>query len=191
MRNLIIKKIQQQPIKKQHGAVLVMSLLMLFVLTLVGVSSINTTTMEEKMSGNTRNRHLAFQSAESAIRDAERFIEDSVINPAAQFNGAGGLYALGNGPSTAEAVTPAWWDTAANSKRTYADVIQDVSALPRYVIESLGGSAVPNDPNAGGQEEGPGAGGQGTIQIFRITAQGTGLTPNSIVVIQAHFGKRI
>lgn len=191
MKNLTNKIFQQQSIKNQQGAVLVMSLLMLFVLTLVGVSSISTTTMEEKMSGNTRNRHLAFQSAESAIRDGERFIQDSVINPAAQFTNINGLYSLGNGPSTADAVTPGWWDTAANSKRTYAGALQDVSAFPRYTIESIGGNAAPNDPNGGGQEEGSGAGGQGTIQVFRITAQGTGLTPNSIVVLQTHFGKRI
>ena len=61
----------QKYIVKNQGAVLVMSLLMLFVLTLIGVSGINTSTLEEKMSGNNRNRLLAFQAAETGIREAE------------------------------------------------------------------------------------------------------------------------
>jgi len=191
MKNLITKNRQQQHIKQQHGAVLVMSLLMLFVLTLIGVSSISTTTMEEKMSGNSRNRHLALQAAETAISDAERFIKDNVNNPVAQFTnlGTNGLYNLGYGPTTTDATDKTWWPGA--NKRTYGAAIQDLSAAPEYTIEYLGETTEESasDGNILGGEEGAGSG--GSIHTFRITVRGTGLTTNSAVVIQSHFGKRI
>lgn len=60
-----------QGITHQSGAVLIISLIMLLLLTLIGTSSMQTTSLEEKMAGNFRDRNLAFQAAESAIRDAE------------------------------------------------------------------------------------------------------------------------
>lgn len=179
--------------KKQSGAVLVMALLMLFVLTLIGVSSMNTTSMEEKMSGNTRNRQLAFQAAETAVRDAERYITNNINNPTAQFtaSGTGGLYTLGNGPSSSEAVDKNWWANTTNPRLTYAGTTQDIKSAPQYTIEYLGETqqSEASSVNLFGGEQG--SGGQGSIQTFRITVRGTGLTNNSVVVIQSHFGKRI
>lgn len=59
-----------QPARAQKGAALVTSLMILFVLTLVGVSAMQTTTLEEKMSGNLRNTNIAFQAAESCLTTA-------------------------------------------------------------------------------------------------------------------------
>ncbi len=56
---------------EQRGAVLVVSLLMLLVMTLIGVTAMQSNIMEEKMAGNFRDVNLAFQSAETALRDAE------------------------------------------------------------------------------------------------------------------------
>ncbi len=55
---------------RQHGAVLVISLLILLVLTLVGVSSLDGSIMEEKMASNSQIAAATFQQAESAIREA-------------------------------------------------------------------------------------------------------------------------
>ena len=64
-------------LKRNHqaGAVLVVSLIFLLVLTIVGVAAMQNTTLEEKMAGNVKDRNLAFQNAESAIREAETFID--------------------------------------------------------------------------------------------------------------------
>lgn len=193
MKNLTLKKDNMQNPYTQQGAVLVMALMMLFVLTLIGVSSISTTSMEEKMSGNTRNRHLAFQASETGARDAERFIADSVNNPVAQFTagGVGGLYSLGNGPSSSDAVNPVWWSAGAgNNKINYTTAVQNVATPPQYTIEYLGETlqAEASDIEITGGE---GGGARGSIHTFRITSRGTGLTNNSVVVIQSHFGKRI
>lgn len=63
-------------LKFQSGVVLFISLIMLLLLTLIGVTSVQTTILEEKMAGNMRNRNLAFQAAEAALRHAEQYVID-------------------------------------------------------------------------------------------------------------------
>jgi len=55
---------------RQHGAVLIVSLLILLVLTLIGVSSLDGSIMEEKMASNSQIATITFQKAESSIREA-------------------------------------------------------------------------------------------------------------------------
>jgi len=66
---------------QQSGAVLIVSIIMLLLLTLIGASSIQTSSLEEKMAGNLRDRNIAFQAAESAIRDAEQDIRGIGTTP--------------------------------------------------------------------------------------------------------------
>lgn len=58
----------------QRGAALITSLILLVVLTVVGVSSLANTVLEERMAGNMRDRQIAFQAAEAALRGGEREI---------------------------------------------------------------------------------------------------------------------
>ena len=57
--------------RAQRGAILMISLMFLVILTMIGLSAMSTTTFEEKMSGSGRDWNLAFAAAEAAIRDAE------------------------------------------------------------------------------------------------------------------------
>ncbi|HKK14559.1 MAG TPA: PilX N-terminal domain-containing pilus assembly protein [Gammaproteobacteria bacterium] len=50
---------------------LVVSLLILLVLTIIGVTAMSTTNLEEKMAGNMRTKNLTFQAAESGLRAGE------------------------------------------------------------------------------------------------------------------------
>ena len=52
---------------KQRGATLIVGLILLLVLTVLGVSGMNTSRMEVRMAGNTQFRQDAFQLAESGI----------------------------------------------------------------------------------------------------------------------------
>ena len=54
----------------QHGSALIIGLIFLVLLTVVGITAMQTTTLEEKMAGNQRDRSVAFQAAETALRDA-------------------------------------------------------------------------------------------------------------------------
>lgn len=55
---------------RQRGAALVMSMMILMILTILGISAMGTASLEEKMSGNTQEATRAFQAAESGLVDA-------------------------------------------------------------------------------------------------------------------------
>lgn len=52
---------------RQKGAVLVVSLIVLLVLTLMGIGGMNSSVMQERMASNAQNSNREFQAAESAI----------------------------------------------------------------------------------------------------------------------------
>jgi hypothetical protein len=54
--------------KEEKGVVIIIALLMLLVLTLIGISSISTTTFQVSISGNERVRTDAFYTAEAGIQ---------------------------------------------------------------------------------------------------------------------------
>ena len=84
----------------QSGVVLIISLILLLAITLIGVTGSNVTSLEERMSANSKDTNLAFQAAEAALRDAEAWLvsyppamttmRTNATNSTAQ--GAGGLY---------------------------------------------------------------------------------------------------
>ena len=59
------------PAQRQGGIALVMALILLLVLTMISVASVQSTSLEEKMSANERDRQLALQSAEAGLRLGE------------------------------------------------------------------------------------------------------------------------
>ena len=66
--------------KKQVGMVLVMALVMLTVLTLIGVTSMSTATLEMKVAGNMQQRNTAFQAAQSRLAFAGSQDDSNPIN---------------------------------------------------------------------------------------------------------------
>ena len=64
---------------KQYGVVLIISLVLLFTLTLIAVSSMGTSRLEQQMTANMRDRQIAFQAAETALRDGERFVQNTPL----------------------------------------------------------------------------------------------------------------
>ncbi|MGE0386734.1 MAG: PilX N-terminal domain-containing pilus assembly protein [Gammaproteobacteria bacterium] len=69
---------------RQNGTVLVVAMVLLVVLTLLGVSAMNTTSLQERMAGNTQELGRAFQTAESglsaAFADPDSFNLTTVVN---------------------------------------------------------------------------------------------------------------
>src|SRR5262245_66634802 len=60
--------------RRQRGAVLVVSLLLLLVMTVLALGASQATRMQERMAGNARDRDMAMQSVEAALRAGERYI---------------------------------------------------------------------------------------------------------------------
>jgi type IV pilus assembly protein PilX len=172
---------------KQRGAVLIISMIILLLLTILGVTSMQSTTLEERMAGNMRDRHLAFEAAEAALLHAEQFLDSIATTGAFDTDGSDGLY----DDSIQKIWTTVDWTGAASGANGYrqADNIgtgEGLSTPPKYVIQhvvSVGSEA--DQSNLDNYGQGTGAGKTG---LFRVTARGTGSSDNSVVILQTVFG---
>jgi len=66
--------------QKQSGVVLIISLIILLLLTIIGVTAMQVTGLEEKMAGNHKDKNVAFQATEAALRDSEQDIKSSRVS---------------------------------------------------------------------------------------------------------------
>lgn len=63
----------------QQGAVLIVALIMLLLLTIIGLSSMRGTVLQENMAGNMRDSNLALQASEAALRKGEQVVIDKFL----------------------------------------------------------------------------------------------------------------
>jgi type IV pilus assembly protein PilX len=88
---------------KQEGSALIICMIFLLLLTILGVSSLQSATMQEKMVGNAVEENRAFQAAEGALRAGEANVQ---ANSASITNeNAATLPDVGDDPSGWETVT--------------------------------------------------------------------------------------
>ena len=175
--------------ERQRGASLVIALTFLIVLTLLGLVSVRSSTVQERMAGNDRDRAVAVEAAEAALRDAEQDILNN-LTTASPFDGA-----CTNGlcmPATI--ATPNWYQvpwTGATS-RVYGAATGvgayplDVDRPPRYIVELL-----PDIPAGAGNSLNANArsstsGGTG----YRVTARGWGRRGTTQVMLQSVYVKQ-
>lgn len=163
----------------QRGAVLVVSLIFLLVLTLIGVVSMQNTTLQERMARNVYDGERAFQAAEAALREGEQWVMNiDTYNPPA-------LTTSCTAPPCVAFVYPednsaSWW--ASNATEYGASGAQDIPALsqdPRYFNEYAGYdpgvTVIDHDQRA--QQIGP--------HWYRTTAAGFGAQETTIRVLQS------
>src|SRR3954465_11325135 len=55
---------------RQRGAVLFIALIMLLLLTLIGITTMQVTLLQERMAGGFRVQHQAFEATESTLKTA-------------------------------------------------------------------------------------------------------------------------
>lgn len=176
-------------IQHQHGAVLIISMIILLLLTILGVTSMRTTQLEERMAGNARDRHVAFEAAEAALVDAEQFVQTLVTKNPFDTDGSDGLYEDSGTIGKVEYYVDWSGGTPTKSFLTANNITtsEGIATQPKYVIqlipsdESIGADAV----NLGNY--GDVAAKTGTT-LVRITARGTGSSDNSVVILQSVFG---
>jgi hypothetical protein len=68
MQTVNIKQLQMP--RQQQGVVLVTALVFLVILTLLGITSMSTNTLEERMAANSQDMNRAFQTAETGVAQA-------------------------------------------------------------------------------------------------------------------------
>ena len=166
---------------------MITGLIFLVVLTLISVTAARMSSLEERMSGNMRDRSLAMQAAEMALRDAERDIRGGAgitrtpaISGLTNFDSACTAGLCYNGPAGTANGTQNWittpvWSvvnmTAAPSvaygTNTGATGNVALSAQPRYIIEGI-------------EKNGSGT----AIYYYRITVRAQGANANTVVWLQ-------
>jgi len=165
----------------QRGAVLVVGLIFLAMLTLMGVAAYSVATQEEKMAGNSRDRLRAFEAAETSLRDCEAVLGGLAGLPA--FDGTGGMY-------TAPAVTaaPAFetidWKSS-SSTRVLAAAMADLSLQPRCIVEEL---LVLEAKPADGAVSGPQQ--RAEERVYRVSATGFGVSTSTTTLVQSTYRRQ-
>ena len=187
-------------VKHQKGAVLIVSLVLLIIMTLLAISGMNNTVMQERMAGNQRNNTLAFQAAESALRAGEVFI-DSWNLPFPSGDSTGSTTANNQGVYTMD--SPAaldtdgddveWWGedafwTANGTQYPASRLVfnrdssgndEFLATDPYYVIEKVGGGYV-----GGCLDDNPGC---VYAHYYQVTARGPGAADQAEAFLRSIF----
>jgi len=189
----------------QKGAVLIVGLIMMLLLTIIGLAAIRGTDLQERMAGNMRDRNLAFQAAEASLRIGEEVLDGAAIpsfagnvkgywpdlNKQATYSSlSAGIWPLMDGSTTERRLRPITWTDAQweqNSIRIAADILEKVKEQPRYTIEELLVSA--RALNQGGGVDVESQEKMEDSQFYRITARGLGGTADAEVILQSTFAR--
>ena len=166
---------------------MVVVLLFLVIMMGLGTSAIRTATIEEKLSGNERDQQIAFEAAEAALRDGERYVR-ATLTAGSGFNAG-----CANGLCQPSGNATAQWDTVdwtSGVPRDYGTLTgagsypdDTVARTPRFIVELL-----PDMTPGAGNSLGLGSrslAGAGTP--FRITAVGWGRRASSLVMLQSVY----
>lgn len=169
---------------RSGGAALVASLIFLVVISLIGASMFSTTTVEERVARNSRDREFAFAAAEAALRDAELRLTGNWQWPARGLattdfspDCTGGLCDARAAPLATAVHTRDFYAQGAVAIAlgtiTGSPTIPGLASArqPRYMIEMLCASCKDNPR-------------------FRITVQAAGRLPNTVVMLQEMYAPR-
>ncbi|AFJ03456.1 Type IV fimbrial biogenesis protein PilX [Methylophaga frappieri] len=174
----------------QSGAALIISLIILVILVIIGLAAMRTSLLEEKMAGNSRDMALAFQAAETALRDAEAWLDAQTNDPLPTEDGNNRIWNSEQGDLDANwnnnlpwwqepTRGTVWWQD--NGVQYGAD-ITNVTTRPMTIIEYL--VEIPDDQviQDGNRDTGR--------SFYRITARATGGSNQSRVLLQSTVAKR-
>jgi type IV pilus assembly protein PilX len=171
---------------RQSGAALITSLLLLLVLTVLGVVMMQTSRMQERMAGNTRDLNVALQGAEAALRYGEATIAAA---PSAPFGTAApctvcqqfvlpvAMYDLSqfNWLTDPSAQTYGAGTVSANLVQANGVGLHD---NPKYTVEYFNRVRDDLSPTASG------------VNYYQVTSYSTGASGSTNVVVQSTFGRR-
>ena len=136
----------RSPLRRQSGAVLAVSLIMLLILSLIGASSSQNIGLNERMAGNARDRNLAFQAAESALLAADTLLHSLEIAPcpvnlAVNDPNPVGVYQTRDVDCDGVVEDLQVWDQIVwnnDDSIEYTANLSDIGVNPRFIIENLG-----------------------------------------------------
>ncbi|HHC73782.1 MAG TPA: pilus assembly protein PilZ [Thiothrix sp.] len=179
--------IKHKKIAKQQGAVLITVLILTLGLTVLVLSQMDIIILDEKVIANQKDRSLAFQAAESAIREAENWLVDQATEPEPMTNGASNVWVT-DAPSANNEWwmynDNTWWKSSASQAMAAQSDLPGIEASnkPRYIIEHY---AYVQDTLVSGQQRD-----ELGRDFYRITARGYGGTETARVTLQSTYTRR-
>lgn len=181
---------QPHTLGRQRGAVLIIGLIMMALLSLLGLTALSTSLLEERMAANARDRTRAFQAAEAALRRCE-----SSITSSTDFNNSKGFYTPASG-SLPRWETVDWGSNTevfcypTNHDCDTGTETEDLPLLhkqPACIVERLSAnvaeSPLENESKRGGQPKET----QRNYGYYRVTARGVGMNEHTVVMLQSHI----
>ena len=182
--------LQGQAFNRQKGVVLVVGLVMVLLLAIIALGAIRGSGLQETMAGNMRERNVAFQAAESALRDCEELtLGPSVHNlPVADcLDNAGMCDDLDTTtPSNSVINNDVYWRQKA---RAIGVVVPDVVSQPTCLVEVLHVDAKGSSASVGGAIGRLGMLKSGSPSPYRVSAQGVGAVQTTSVVTQSTYSR--
>ena len=174
------------PRTRQRGMTLLVGLILLLMLSVLSTIGFRNTTLSERMTGNSVDRNVSFQSTESAGKEALQVIESGAFNvatlghyavPIAQ-GGTSNFWTQGDGATVALAsncptTTPFSWKSCAALVATKTKFNLSTQLDARYTIELL------TQVSSGGS----------TVSTYRVTSRGIGGSGNADVVLQSIYSR--
>lgn len=197
-------------LERQAGASLIVSLLMLIVVLILSISLATMSLQGEKASRSDRDRQIALQAAEAALKDAETDIDPQVVPAGSRSNifdpksklyfeegCAGGDTNTYQGlclPTAEGAGVPVWQyvdldDTSSKSKSvafgrfTGQTMVTGKGSFPAQLPRYIIEVIPDKEPSSSADEE--------SKYLFRITAIGFGANETTQVVLQSYYRKAV
>ncbi|TCO76306.1 pilus assembly PilX family protein [Chromatocurvus halotolerans] len=155
-------------VRRQRGVVLPIVMILMVILGVLAVSGMDDTAMQERMAGNLRDREIAFQAAESALREGEAWVQ--VNRDIASAN----LELMGTAAQQ--------WDGAApgpSGTRTGVYSGDDIISLAADPVYYVGPPQL--------LRVNPGETPPEFREIFPVIARGVGATGTSVVILRSTF----
>ncbi len=168
--------------KNQRGSILVFTLVILLVMTLLGMTAMRTSILEEKIAGNNHNQKTAFQAADSALNETEKMLQAMAWqdNLATKFSReeSGYYNQIRDSPNVHNSNN--WSRTTTFS----AALLPGTPNAPQITVENLGITLPLVNQNYSSNSE-------RATQISRITVRATGTTESAVVILQSYLRKEL
>jgi type IV pilus assembly protein PilX len=172
---------------RERGIVLIAALAVLLMLTLLSIGMFRSFGLEERITGNSREKQHAFYAAQSALQYAETWLSANSTGSGVACSGASSAPTICAAPSNQnqQQFTYATTNWSASGSSPYgttyqpAEIVtsgsstvtaQTVYALPQFAINYLG-----QDPSTAG------------ASLYQVTALGFGGNANAAAVVQSVY----
>jgi type IV pilus assembly protein PilX len=169
--------------QRESGAVLIIGLIMVLLISIIALSAIRSSNLQEAMAGNMRDRNIAFQAAESALVVGESQVH--VYSAGIVCTGQSTCHLRNAQPfqPPEQSVIYLSDDDFENLARASELELEGVEEAPVYMIEELS-LFTPND--GGPLEKGSGI---TNLVPYRITAKGKGLGAETTAIVQSIYNR--